>query len=253
MIDLRLGAYQTALADVESCDVVMFDAPYSKKTHGGHDDGVRVVADASNSHNHDRAWAERGGKRRSINYAHWSKKDVRAAVNAWAPRARGWFVTITDHVLAPVYAHALEALGRFVFAPLPLVETGSGVRMVGDGPSSWTKWIVVARPRTAEMAKWGTLRGAYHGPRETKLVIGGKPLWAMKQLVEDYSRPGDLIVDICAGGGTTLLAAKLLGRRAIGSELDPKTHALALDRLSGVSPLVRVGQPSLFDGGPHAK
>jgi site-specific DNA-methyltransferase (adenine-specific) len=50
-------------------------------------------------------------------------------------------------------------------------------------------------------------------------VVGGKPLWLMERLVEDYSRPGDLVVDPCCGAGTTLLAALRTGRRAIGGDV----------------------------------
>ena len=54
----------------------------------------------------------------------------------------------------------------------------------------------------------------------------------MRALIRDYSRPGDLVCDPCAGGGTTLLAAVQTGRRAVGSEMDPQTHAKAVQRLA---------------------
>ena len=53
----------------------------------------------------------------------------------------------------------------------------------------------------------------------------------MRPIVRDYSRPGDLVCDPCAGGGTTLLAAVIEGRKAIGAELDPATFDLAAKRL----------------------
>lgn len=46
-----------------------------------------------------------------------------------------------------------------------------------------------------------------------------KPLPLMKWVVENYSKPGDLILDPFAGSGTTLVAAKLLGRDYIGVEM----------------------------------
>jgi site-specific DNA-methyltransferase (adenine-specific) len=64
----------------------------------------------------------------------------------------------------------------------------------------------------------------------------------MRAIVRDYSRPGDLIVDPYAGGATTLLAAAMEGRRAIGAECDPKTFALAVKRLASGY------QPNLFSG-----
>jgi DNA modification methylase len=55
----------------------------------------------------------------------------------------------------------------------------------------------------------------------------------MRALVRDYSRPGDLVVDPCAGGGTTLAAALLEGRRACGAEVNPHHHREAMNRLAG--------------------
>lgn len=68
-----------------------------------------------------------------------------------------------------------------------------------------------------------------HGGRPIK---GGKPLWLMQALVRDYSLPGDLIVDPCAGGATTLIAAAIEGRRAVGAELDENTYRKAQARIA---------------------
>jgi site-specific DNA-methyltransferase (adenine-specific) len=91
--------------------------------------------------------------------------------------------------------------------------------------------LIVARPRTKEFARWGTLPGFYDVARERQLVTGGKPLELMRQIVRDYSRQGDLVADPFAGGGTTLAAAHLEGRAVIGSECNPATYRLALERL----------------------
>jgi DNA modification methylase len=49
--------------------------------------------------------------------------------------------------------------------------------------------------------------------------VGGKPLWLMSRLVEDYSRPGDLICDPVAGGFATGKAAVSVGRKFIGGDV----------------------------------
>lgn len=56
---------------------------------------------------------------------------------------------------------------------------------------------------------------------------------------------GDLVIDPFAGGGTTLLAAAIEGRRCIGAEFDPETYAKAVRRLSaGYTPaLVTASKP----------
>lgn len=208
---------------VGQVDALIVDAPYSAVTHGGHDVMVEHLGAEDN--------VRRTAKRRAISYPAWHERDVASFVADWSALVSGWFVTITDHVLAPAWIDALDDAGRYTFAPLPLVETGGRVRLSGDGPSSWTTWIVVARPRARAFMSWGTLPGAYVVGAERKDVVGGKPISAMERLVEDYTRPGDLVCDPCMGAGTTLLAAKLLGRRYIGGDLDEKHVEIARERL----------------------
>ena len=234
MDTLRLGRWQDALAGVE-CDALIVDAPYSARTHGGHDEAKRYGGFSMNARSRDDSTLTRASIiGRPLNYAGWTPEDVAAFVQHWSRRTRGWIVTITDHVLAPVWADALAGQGRYVFAPLPWLATGSRVRLAGDGPSSWTCWIIVARPRTGNdrtgrpFSKWGTLPGAYLHTSDRNGHIGGKPLALMEALVRDYSRPGDLVCDPCAGYGTTLAAALRQGRQAVGAEMDPETHAAGL-------------------------
>jgi DNA methylase len=58
-----------------------------------------------------------------------------------------------------------------------------------------------------------------------------KPLSLMHKLVELCSEPGDLIIDPFAGSGTTLRAAKNLGRRAVGVEIEERYCEIAVARL----------------------
>lgn len=226
VIDLRLGRWQEALADVGEVDAVITDPPYSARTHEGHD----AIADNMLTSGH---LSPDGIKRRAINYSAWSPADVDEFVGAMTPRCRGWFVALTDHVLAPAWEVSFLARGWLCFPPLPIVIRGSRVRMQGDGPSCVTIQIVAARPRNKRMAAWGTLPGYYDLPAERAMTVtGGKPLLLMGAIVRDYSRPGDLICDPCAGGATTLIAAAMEGRRAVGSEMDPKTYELARQRIA---------------------
>lgn len=224
---------------VPEIDALITDTPYSKKTHRGHASGVHV-RDKKNVYRGRESKRTAATGRRKITYAPWSPVDVERFVALWAPRTRGWFVSITDDVLAPAWQAALSAAGRYVFAPLPFVEPGGRVRLVGDGPSSWTCWIIVARPSTRRFARWGTLDGAYIVPPglgtprsgELRPIVGGKPEWLLERLIEDYSRPGDVVCDPCAGGGTTGVAAKRLGRRALLIERDEAHIAIASKRVS---------------------
>jgi hypothetical protein len=251
------------------CDALIVDAPYSDRTHGGHDAGADIgdraadysarIDPTSPDARHKKKYLAKSKGRRPLGYAAWSPDDVARFVAAWVPLTRGWFVSLTDHVLAPAWAAALEAAGRYVFSPLACVEPGSRVRMAGDGPAQWSCWAVVARPRRAPYSKWGALPGAYvvqpgHGERAATLagrVVGGKPLALMTDIVKDYSRPGDIVADPCLGGGTTGVACLRLGRRFVGGDA-LKGHAeMGAERLRAEASLSTVadasrGQAPLF-------
>jgi hypothetical protein len=202
-------------------DAMIVDCPYSAVTHEGHD-AISEKAVALG--------------RRPLNYEPWTGADVRVFVAEWSPLVRGWIASLTDDLLAQDWRRELAGAGRCTFAPLPLVQFGSRVRLSGDGPSSITTQIVVARPRNAEFMAWGTLPGAYvqaPGWAERPVWAGGKTPWACRALVRDYSRSGDLIVDPCCGAGTLGVAVRYEGRRAILADKDPAAVECTIKRLRG--------------------
>ena len=229
---LYAGRWQDALAQIDRVDAVICDPPYGARTHEGHDSAQSEAKPGEPRGNRERYKIGLPPQRRALPYDAWMPSDVRAFVASWVPRCRGWFVAFTSHDLVPAYVEALEGAGRYVFAPLPFFSPGSRVRLSGDGPSSWTCWIVVARPRTVEFTRWGTLPGGYVFPPEDCEVVGGKPLGLMRAIVRDYSRPGDLVCDPFVGSGTTLLAAVMEGRRAVGAEEKPEHYEIARKRLA---------------------
>jgi site-specific DNA-methyltransferase (adenine-specific) len=65
-----------------------------------------------------------------------------------------------------------------------------------------------------------------------KLHPTQKPLSVLLPLVETFSEPGGIVLDPFAGSGSSLVAAKMLGRDYLGFELDPAHHATACRRLN---------------------
>jgi len=107
-VDLRLGAYQEVLGDLEEVDALICDPPYSAKTHNGHDQAVRELRLAGES---DRIRTDRrdgtvysvGKSRRSpVRFEAWDAEKVEEFVEFWSPRVKGWMVVMCDDILIPI-------------------------------------------------------------------------------------------------------------------------------------------------------
>jgi site-specific DNA-methyltransferase (adenine-specific) len=59
-----------------------------------------------------------------------------------------------------------------------------------------------------------------------------KPVALMGGFIERHTQTGELVVDPFAGGGSSLVAAKRLNRRAIGIEIEEKYCEIAVKRLA---------------------
>ena len=68
---------------------------------------------------------------------------------------------------------------------------------------------------------------------------GRKPIGLIISLVSQFSDEGDLIIDPTVGLGTTLIAAKVMGRRAIGIEMDAVQVAADIQMLTNLNPVMR--------------
>ena len=78
-----------------------------------------------------------------------------------------------------------------------------------------------------EMLKF---RGCF-GNKGQSLHPTQKPVALMQYLIKTYTNSGGIVLDFTMGSGTTLVAAKQLGRKAIGIELEKKYCDIAIDRL----------------------
>ena len=64
-----------------------------------------------------------------------------------------------------------------------------------------------------------------------KLHPTQKPVAVLKKLIEIFTDPGDVVIDPCAGSGSTLRAALELGRSAYGFEIDRNFYQRAKDEM----------------------
>jgi len=89
---------------------------------------------------------------------------------------------------------------------------------------------------------WATHSGNYRGNWSPYIP---------RNIILRYSKPGDVVLDQFVGGGTTAIEAKLLGRRCIAYDINPKAVELTLKNLNfyipksflyeTYEPLVQVG------------
>jgi site-specific DNA-methyltransferase (adenine-specific) len=224
-IDLRLGRWQDALADVTTCDAVITDVPYSARTVKGHRSG-------SLKRGTDGAVIGKGTLRDdAIAYAGLTEEETRAVVRWSMARASRWVVVFCDHIQWMWMADEVQKAKWMGFQPIPWVKSDGGTpRFTADGPSSSSEWILIARPRRRCITRYRP--GHYDTlPNYERSIVGAKPVNLMAAIVRDYSEPGDLIVDPFCGSGTTALAAAMEGRRCITSEEKPEHYAIARKRL----------------------
>jgi site-specific DNA-methyltransferase (adenine-specific) len=145
----------------------------------------------------------------------------------------GWVVSSTDYR----HAVALEAEppeGLRVLRVGVWVKTNPMPIITADRPGQGWEAFVAMYPADKK-PKWngGGRSINYIGP--TSQGSGHptqKPLPMISQWVSMFSDPGDTVLDPFAGSGTSLLAAKNLGRKAIGVEIEERYCELAARRLS---------------------
>lgn len=58
-----------------------------------------------------------------------------------------------------------------------------------------------------------------------------KPVPLLERLIEIFTDKGDVVIDPCAGSGSTLLAAANTGRRAYGFEIKKEFYELATEKV----------------------
>lgn len=95
----------------------------------------------------------------------------------------------------------------------------------GRGEEHWTG------PRTGSVLLSRTKQG--NAERGSLLHPTQKPVYIMQSLISRTT--GQVIADPFAGSGTTLVAAKLMGRDAIGVEMDARYADMAADRLGRIA------------------
>jgi site-specific DNA-methyltransferase (adenine-specific) len=200
----------------ESFDCVITDPPYSDRTH----------SNAKSNKN-------KGHGNTTIDFASADSFDLTSCFELLGKLSKGWVVATID------YNHAFQFETE---PPAGLTQKRIGVWMKtnpmpqisADRPSQGWEAITYLH-KADKKSTWngGGSHGNYISPLATATGHPTpKPLAMVTSFVERFTNHGDLILDPFAGGGTTLLAARNMGRKVIGIEMDEKYCELIANRLS---------------------
>lgn len=195
------------------------DPPYSARVHKG-----------SQSHG-----SKYGQLAAGLEYGSITQDDAQSLADRFCQLAQDWAVIFCDHVGYSWHAAAWSAVGWYVFAPVAWVKPNAPPRFQGDGPQSAVEYLMIARPKRRPK-RIGSRPGYYlapvpgSDPHKTRGAGHKSPL-ALRHLVDNYTDPGDLVLDPYGGTATMGSAAIGAGRSYQGSEVDPEMHRAGLERL----------------------
>jgi site-specific DNA-methyltransferase (adenine-specific) len=196
-----------------SVDLVLTDPPYSANTHTGartrNDDDPGPLVD----------------------FAPITLPELRDIIAETAKINRAWFVSTMDwrHIAAlsdaPPFGYRFIRFGVWV-------KPNGAPQFSGDRPGPGWEAIAFLHRAGAPM-RWngGGRSSVFTVPAVATGHPTGKPERLIRELIALFSNPGDTVLDPFMGSGTTLRAAKDLGRRAIGIEIDERYCEIAARRL----------------------
>jgi site-specific DNA-methyltransferase (adenine-specific) len=163
-----------------------------------------------------------------------------AFVELASAQCEGWFIAFCT----------VEGVARWAdeINPSPLkykracfwIKPDCTPQLNGQGPAQGGECFVTAWAGTGH-ARWnsGGKRGVYthnvNGAQRDGRHPTEKPISLMAEIIADFTKPGDTILDPFMGSGTTGIAAARARRNFIGIERDPKYFEVARSRLSALS------------------
>jgi adenine-specific DNA-methyltransferase len=133
----------------------------------------------------------------------------------------GW--NRVDRFFAAWTAAGFRAVGHLVWVK----RYASNKRYVGYSHES-AYLLAKGKPEQPQTVLRDVLEWRYTG---NTLHPTQKPVMALRPPIAAFTKPGEIVLDPFVGSGTTAVAAKALGRRYIGIDIEPKYAVCAQARL----------------------
>lgn len=150
--------------------------------------------------------------------------------------AHRWLLTFCQIEAAPLWRKVYEDEGLIYRRTCLWIKPDGMPQYSGDRPGMGYETLLAMH--AAGASRWNG--GGRHGVFTFNKAEGAganphptqKPLKLMSQLLSLFTDEGEMVLDPFMGSGTTLRAAKDLGRKAIGIEIEEKYCELAARRMS---------------------
>ena len=217
-VTLYHGDCREILPQLDMVDHVITDPPYDDQTHSRGGSVIRY---------------DGGPDIAKIPFA--ALNDVAPVAQEFARVTRRWMLIFCAVRQVHGWSTALEAAGVRVPRVMVWVKPDASPQFSGDRPGHGYESIVVAHPVGRTRWNGGGKKGVYEHLRMDRASgfwhPTQKPEKLLAELVADFTDIGDTVLDPFAGSGTTLVAAKRLGRKAIGVEVNEQYAEMVANRL----------------------
>lgn len=252
------GDCLVVMQSIGRVDHVITDPPYEAEAHTK---ARRALVDSTQK----RGAVNTGKVRRidqplEIDFGAISSDERRVVAQFFGALAERWVIAFCQIEAVAAWRAAFESGGlEWVRGGIWRKPDGAP-QFTGDRPGQGFECIAIAHPPGRKRWNGGGKHAVWthslehgHGNGVRNEHPTQKPIALMLDLVEDFTDPGDTILDPFAGSGTTGVAAVRLGRNFIGIERDERYFKLACERLraevSGSTlSAARAGQSALFGG-----
>ena len=150
-------------------------------------------------------------------------------------KAERWVLIFCQIEAAPTWRKTLQDNGLVYKRTCIWVKPDGMPQYSGDRPGMGYETILAMHTNKKSVWNGGGRTGVFiHNKNDWKKAPHPttKPLKLMTDLVDLFSNESETILDPFMGSGTTLRAAKDLGRKAIGIEIEEKYCEIAAKRMA---------------------